>query len=59
MVEESFDKQDFLSLHQEYLDSRTGMALVRAKRRHAIFQVSTSEQKMVIGERTMDVSVIV
>lgn len=45
MLEETFDEQAFLLLHQEYQSSLTDISLVKAKTRHAILQVLTAEQK--------------
>jgi len=45
MLAESFDEQAFLLLHQEYQSSMTDVALTKAKTRHAILSVLTTEQK--------------
>ncbi len=45
MVEQQFDEQAFISLHQEYQDSLAEVALARAKTRHAILSILTAEQR--------------
>ena len=45
MQEESFNETAFLLLHQEYQNTLSNIALIKAKTKHAIFQVLTDEQK--------------
>ena len=42
---ETFDEQAYIALHASYQDTFTQMALTRAKTKHAIFNVLTTEQQ--------------
>ncbi|MGV2871106.1 Spy/CpxP family protein refolding chaperone [Colwellia sp. E150_009] len=42
---ESFDEQAYIALHVSYQDMFTQVALTRAKTKHAIFNVLTTEQQ--------------
>jgi len=45
MTNESFDEAAFMALHTQYQAALTEQAMLRAKTKHAIFQVLTEEQQ--------------
>jgi protein CpxP len=47
----TFDEKAFTELHQQYQPQFSAAALLKAKTRHALFQILTEEQKVKLAEK--------